>query len=154
MVRCPNCLAPLRLDAGRMATCLYCGVQTWLDAPGTVAPGAPVASGRRLAEEVAFVVPPSLKIPFLSRDAALPIHRTETLSTSRDDQDKLDVHLVQGDHPVARFDFPLRQRVPRGVAKISLTVRVAATGAFSLTLSEQGTDNVLDRDGLSVVTAG
>ena len=55
ILRCANCLAPIRLDVGPVVTCSYCGAQTRVDAPGAMEkPGA--TSGRRLAETVAFVM--------------------------------------------------------------------------------------------------
>jgi hypothetical protein len=152
LLRCANCLAPLRLDAGPIVTCSYCRAQTRVDAP-TVVEKPSVASGRRLADTIAFVTSSMHKIPFLEKSAPLPIFRTETLSTSRDDQDVLDVKLVQGERLLASFPFPIRKRAPRGVPKIALTVRVAESGAMSLTLVEPGTDNALDRDGIDVMVA-
>ncbi len=151
--RCANCLAPLRLDAGPIATCSYCGAQTLVSAPAAVAK-PPVGSGRRLAADVAFVVSPTRRIPFLEAGAPVPIFRTQTLSTSRDDQDELKVNLAQGERELASFGFPIRQRGPRGVPKIALTVRVAESGAMSVTLTEPGTDNALDRDGMLAEVTG
>jgi len=148
--RCANCLAPLRLDVGPVATCSYCRAQTAIGAPQTFEKPA-ATSGRRLADGVAFVVSPTFRIPFLDANAPVPIFRTETLSTARDDQDVLEVKLVQGEASLASFGFPIRKRAPRGVPKIALTVRVAESGAMSLTLAETGTDNVVDRDGMSVM---
>ena len=153
MVRCANCLAPLRLDAGAIVTCAWCGAQTDLGAPATVAkPGA--KTGRRLADAVVFVVSPTLRVPFLEAGAALPIHRTETLSTASDDQPELKVNMVQGARELARFAFPIRQRGPRGVPTIALTVRVAESGAMSLTLAEPGTDNAMDYDAANASVSG
>lgn len=152
LVRCANCLAPLRLDGGPIASCAYCGAQTRLDAPGTVAtPSTP--TGAHLAEAVAFVTK-TFTFPFLEPSAPLPLHRTQTLSTHSDDQDALDVLLVQGATPLVQFRFPITKRGPRGVPKIALTVRVSAAGAMSLTLIEPGTPNALDRDGIQVRIAG
>jgi len=148
LVRCPNCIAPLRLDTGPIATCAYCGAQSRLDTPGAlVAPSVPGQT--RLAETVSFVTP-TITIPWLEKDATLPLHRTETLSTQRDDQDALDVNLVQAGRPIAQFKFRIQKRGPRGVPKLALTVRVATDGAMSITVSEPGTTNVLDRDQLRV----
>jgi hypothetical protein len=61
--------------------------------------------------------------------------------------------LLRCERPLASFPFPIRKRAPRGVPKIALTVRVAESGAMSLTLAEPGTDNVLDRDGIDVTVA-
>jgi hypothetical protein len=148
MLRCPNCLAPLRLDTGPIATCSYCGVQSRIDTPGVVvAKGAP--GQRRLAETVSFVTPTNT-IPFFDAGATLPIHRSETLSTRTDDQDALDVNLVQGAQPIVQFRFPIQKRGPRGVPKLALTVRLAPDGAMSVTVTEPGTNNAVDRDGLRV----
>jgi molecular chaperone DnaK (HSP70) len=149
LLRCANCLAPLRLDTGTVATCTYCGAQTRIDAPREIA-AAPVTSGARLAETVAFALTPTRSIPLLEADSPLPIFRTNLLSTSRDNQESLEVHLVQGKDSIASFSFPIQQRASRGVPKISLTVRVATNGAMSITLSEPGTTNALDRDAMMV----
>jgi hypothetical protein len=147
IVRCPNCIAPLPLDAA-IARCRYCGAQSRIDTPGVVVdPGAPGQT--RLAEAVSFVTP-TITIPFLDKGKTLPIFRTETLSTRSDDQDALDVNLVQGAEPVVHFRFPIEKRGPRGVPKLTLTVRVAEDGAMSITVTEPGTSNVIDRDQLRV----
>lgn len=147
MLRCANCLAPLRLDAGPIATCHYCGAQTRVDQPAEIAT-PPVTSGARLAEAIRFVKG-SFSIPLLEANKPVPIFHTELLSTSTDNQEKLEVNLMQGNDVVTSFAFPIQQRAPRGVPKISLTVRVSAAGAMSLTLSESGTTNVLDKGALT-----
>lgn len=149
MIRCANCLAPLRLDTGPVATCTYCGAQTRIDAPREIAKPA-VTSGTRLADTVSFAVSPTRSIPLLAANSPLPIFHTDLLSTSRDNQETLEVNLVQGSDPIASFSFPIQQRAPRGVPKLSLTVRVATNGAFSVTISEPGTTNVLDRGAMAV----
>lgn len=131
--------------------CRYCGAQSRLDAPSAVL--APSETGRtRLAEAVSFVTPTNT-VPFLAAGSALPIHRTETLSTREDDQAVLHVNLVQGTEPVAKFDFPIERRAPRGVPRLALTVRVAVDGAMSITVTEPGTKNAIDREGLRVRVA-
>lgn len=148
LVRCPNCIAPLRLDGGPIARCIYCDTQCRLDAPTVVmTPGMPGQTS--LADTVSFVTP-TITIPFLEKGATLPIHRTETLSTRTDDQDALDVNLVQGSSPIVEFKFPIQKRGPRGVPKLALTVRVATDGAMSVTVAEPGTPNIIDRDQLRV----
>jgi molecular chaperone DnaK (HSP70) len=108
-------------------------------------------SGARLAETVSFMTTSGMTIPFLQKDALLPVYKTELLSTSRDGQDKLEVHIVQGSTSVTRFEFPIQKRAPRGVPKIGLTVRVTTRGELSLTLAEPETTNILDRGGLAVL---
>lgn len=112
-----------------------------------VEPGAPGQT--RLAESVSFVTPTNT-VPFLEKGRTLPIYRTETLSTRSDDQEALDVNLVQGAEPIVSFRFPIQKRGPRGVPKLALTVRVAIDGAMSITVSEPGTSNVVDREHLRV----
>jgi hypothetical protein len=151
IVRCPNCLAPLRLDVGPVVQCRYCDAQVRLDAPQAIATKG-VASGKRLAKAIGFATP-AMTIPFLEANAPLPIYRTETLSTQSDDQEALNVNLVEGTSPIVSLKFPIQKRGPRGVPKIALTVRVSASGAMSLTVAEPGTSNIFDRDGFSVSVA-
>jgi len=108
-------------------------------------------SGQHLAETVSFVTSSGMTIPFLDKDAPLPVHKTETLSTSKDDQETLQVNIVQGSTSVTRFEFPIEKRGPRGVPKIGLTVRVTTAGELSLSLIEAETSNALDRGGLTVL---
>jgi hypothetical protein len=151
IVRCPNCIAPLRLDAGPVVACSYCGAQCRVDSPGVVV--APSVPGQtRLADAVSFVTP-TMTIPFLQKGATLPIHRTETLSTQRDQQETLDVNLVQGAQPIVHFKFPIQKRGPRGVPRLSLTVRVSTAGAMSVTVTEPDTPNAFDRADLHVAVA-
>lgn len=148
--RCANCLAPLRLDLGPVATCAYCRAQTPVAAAPSTVERSTAAIRRRVAAEIAFVVSPTLRIPVIEANTSVPIARTEMLSTSRDGQEALEVSLFEGSRALVGFWFPIRQRAPRGVPKIGLTVRIAETGALGLTVSEPGTENVVDRDGLSV----
>lgn len=141
-------MAPLPLDAGVIVRCTYCGAQSRLDTPGVVVePSTPGQT--RLAEAVSFVTPTNT-VAFLDKGRALPIHRTQTLSTRTDDQDALEVNLVQGAEPIVHFRFPIQRRGPRGVPKLTLTVRVSTDGAMSVTVTEPGTENAIDRDGLRV----
>ena len=148
IVRCPNCVAPLRLDAGAVVTCRYCEAQSRIDAPGTLLQPS-VPGQRRLADAISFVTPTNT-IPWLGNGSALPIHKTQLLSTRTDDQDALNVHLVQGAEKLADVHFPIQKRGPRGVPKLELTVRVASDGAMSVTVREPGTTNALDRDQIRV----
>ena len=148
MFRCANCIAPLQLDTGTIATCHYCGAQTRVDDPSAIAK-PPLVSGSRLADAIRFVKD-ARSIVLLDANKPVPIFHTALLSTSTDNQEKLEVNLVQGNDPITSFAFPIHQRAPRGVPKISLTVRVSTNGEMSLTLLEPGTTNALDRDALRV----
>ncbi|HEX4512215.1 MAG TPA: hypothetical protein VH054_01730 [Polyangiaceae bacterium] len=140
MQRCENCLAPLPLDDSALTlACTYCSAMTKNE------------TGAFLAETVAFLTTSGMRIPFLEKDARLPIHKTELFSTSRDGQDVLPIHIVQGSTSVTKLEFPISTRAPRGVPKIGLTIRVSTTGELSLTLTEPGTTNALDRGGLTVL---
>ena len=105
----------------------------------------------QLAETIALAPTPARSIPLLEAGATLPIERTETLTTSRDDQETLPLNIVQGTTPLTRLEFPIQKRGPRGIIKITLTLRVSLSGELSLSLIEQGTSNVLDRGGLAVL---
>jgi molecular chaperone DnaK len=104
-----------------------------------------------LAETVAFLTRDGMRIPFIEKDARLPIDKTELFTTARDNQETIRVHLVQGETSIVELEFPILARVPRGVPKISLTVRVSSAGELSLTFKEPETTNILDRGGLAVL---
>ncbi len=108
-------------------------------------------SGSFLAEPVEFLTSSGMRFPFLEKGARLPIHKTELVSTSRDAQETLPVHIVQGSTSVMKLEFPISTRAPRGVPKIGLTVRVSTAGELSLTLTEPETTNALDRGGARVL---
>ena len=153
LVRCSNCAAPLQPPVGaNVANCTYCGFQTRIlgQAAVTTAP-------TRLAEPVSIKAAADIFIPLIAVGAELPASCTETISTSRDQQEVLTVELFAGSETttaraLVSVALPLDQRTPRGVARAKLSLSVDSQGLLTLTAAELGTSNVIRRDGLQLAT--
>jgi len=157
---CPNCKAPLRIESTQvLTTCQYCGYQIKQTA-AALAVSAP-AAGPHLIERIGLAVKGARTVlEILAAGTTLPVEKRELLSTVSDNQETMTVTLVSGNsdkadenRPLAEIVFPVRQRAPRGVVKITLALRVGADGKVSLSLVEEGTDNRLERHDLSVAVA-
>jgi len=123
-----------------------------------VAIGAAVQAGV-LAGEVKDIVlldvtPLSLGIETLGgvmtklieRNTTIPVRRSETFSTADDNQSSVDVHVLQGERPMARDNKSLGNfrlegimPAPRGVPKIEVTFDVDANGIMNVTAKDQAT---------------
>lgn len=139
-LRCPTCTAPITFAPGQTTTtCRYCGAQVRDVAAPPPAPRGP--SKGTLAEGLAIRTPSGALVPLLEAGAALPATKEETLSTSRDDARSLALELVaSGAHArsLARLEVGIRP-APRGVPKVALALRIAASGeAFASLTSEDG----------------
>jgi molecular chaperone DnaK (HSP70) len=146
---CPACNGPLRAPVGSVtADCEYCGCQVRLE-DGPAAPPLAVPAGPATAECLSLATPSGSLIPLVPAGAALPATLSETLSTSQDDQPSITVKLMKGagvkkeeDHKLLKHVFALRQgKTPRGVARVTLELRISTEGQVTVTLTEQGTDN-------------
>ncbi|MFN8614877.1 MAG: molecular chaperone DnaK [Vampirovibrionales bacterium] len=123
-----------------------------------VAIGAAVQAGV-LAGEVKDIVlldvtPLSLGIETLGgvmtklveRNTTIPVRRTETFSTAEDNQTSVDVHVLQGERPMARDNKTLGnfrlEGIPtaqRGVPKIEVTFDIDANGIVNVSAKDQAT---------------
>ncbi|WP_303673993.1 molecular chaperone DnaK [Vampirovibrio chlorellavorus] len=123
-----------------------------------VAIGAAVQAGV-LAGEVKDIVlldvtPLSLGIETLGgvmtklveRNTTIPVRRSETFSTADDNQSSVDVHVLQGERPMARDNKSLGNfrlegimPAPRGVPKIEVTFDIDANGILNVTAKDQAT---------------
>jgi hypothetical protein len=143
---CGNCRAPLQLSMEQtLVTCPYCGFQSRVGNDG-VEPAA-VSTGPRLAETISLRISPKLAIGLLASETVLPAHHVESLSTSRDDQESLEIDLVAGEGPdpsthrsVVAASFPLTKRSPRGTVTVETRLVVHEDGAVEVFLHEGGTE--------------
>src|SRR3989449_2585876 len=123
-----------------------------------VAVGAAIQAGV-LAGEVREVVlldvtPLSLGIETLGgvntvliqRNTTIPTRKTETFSTAEDAQTAVDVHVLQGERPMARDNRTLGKFLldglppaPRGVPQIDVTFDIDANGILNVTAKDLGT---------------
>jgi molecular chaperone DnaK len=123
-----------------------------------VAVGAAIQAGV-LAGEVKDIVlldvtPLSLGIETLGgvmtklieRNTTIPVRRSEIFSTADDNQSSVDVHVLQGERPMARDNKSLGNfrlegimTAPRGVPKIEVTFDIDANGILNVGAKDQAT---------------
>ncbi len=123
-----------------------------------VAVGAAVQAGV-LAGEVKDIVlldvtPLSLGIEtfggvmtkLVDRNTTIPTRRTETFSTAEDNQTSVDVHVLQGERPMANDNKTLGKfrlegipTAPRGIPKIDVTFDIDANGIVNVSAKDQAT---------------
>ena len=123
-----------------------------------VAIGAPVQAGV-LAGEVKDlllldVTPLTLAIetlggvatPMIQRNTTIPTKKTETFSTAADSQTEVEVHVLQGERPLAaqnrtlgKFKLGGIMPAPRGVPQIEVTFDIDANGILNVTAKDNAT---------------
>lgn len=75
----------------------------------------------------------------IERNTTIPIKRTEVFSTAEDNQTAVDIHVLQGERPMAadnislgRFRLEGIPRAPRGVPQVEVTFDIDANGILSV----------------------
>jgi len=146
LLRCGNCAAPIHVEGDAViVTCAFCGFQTRLEAPARNK--TPPGTGPRLAEAIAIALPNGTLVPIVDAGSSVPTSRSETISTSQDDQAQLQLTLVCAGATLVRAAFALAQRKPRGTIRVKLSVDVDAHGAVKIGLAEQGSSNLAHYSG-------
>jgi molecular chaperone DnaK len=84
--------------------------------------------------------------PLITRNTTIPTRKSETFSTAADSQTSVEVHVLQGERPVARDNrtlgrFQLTGIPPaqRGVPQIEVTFDIDANGIVNVSAKDQAT---------------
>src|SRR5688572_8779969 len=82
----------------------------------------------------------------ITRNTTIPTRKSETFSTAADSQTSVEVHVLQGERPLARDNRTLGRfqlvgipAAPRGVPQIEVTFDIDANGMVNVSAKDQGT---------------
>ncbi|GAB4492855.1 MAG: molecular chaperone DnaK [Anaerolineales bacterium] len=82
----------------------------------------------------------------IERNTTIPVKKTETYSTAADGQTAVDIHILQGERPMAadnmslgRFRLDGIPPAPRGVPQIEVTFDIDANGILHVTARDKAT---------------
>ena len=84
--------------------------------------------------------------PMIPRNTTIPTRKTETFSTAADSQTSVEVHVLQGERPMAaqnrtlgKFHLTGIPSAPRGVPQIEVTFDIDANGILNVTAKDNAT---------------
>lgn len=89
----------------------------------------------------------SVMTPMIPANTTIPHRKTETFSTASDSQPSVEIHILQGERPMAadnktlgKFHLDGIPPAPRGVPQIEVTFDIDANGILSVTAKDKATN--------------
>lgn len=84
--------------------------------------------------------------PVIERNTTIPIRKSEVFSTAEDSQTAVDIHVLQGERPLAsdnmslgRFRLEGIPPAPRGIPQVEVTFDIDANGILNVTAKDKAT---------------
>ena len=84
--------------------------------------------------------------PLIQRNTTIPTRKTETFSTAADSQTSVEIHVLQGERPMAKDNRALGKfhligipPAPRGIPQIEVTFDIDANGILNVTAKDNAT---------------
>lgn len=84
--------------------------------------------------------------PLIPRNTTIPTSKSEIFSTAADNQTQVEIHILQGERPMAKDNKSLGRFIldgippaPRGVPQIEVTFDIDASGILSVTAKDKAT---------------
>jgi molecular chaperone DnaK len=88
----------------------------------------------------------SVMTVMIERNTTIPVRKTETYSTAADGQTAVDIHILQGERPMAgdnmslgRFRLDGIPPAPRGIPQVEVTFDIDANGILNVTAKDKAT---------------
>jgi molecular chaperone DnaK len=88
----------------------------------------------------------SVMTVMIERNTTIPVRKTETYSTAADSQTAVDIHVLQGERPMAgdnmslgRFRLDGIPPAPRGIPQVEVTFDIDANGILNVTAKDKAT---------------
>jgi molecular chaperone DnaK len=85
--------------------------------------------------------------PMVPRNTTIPTRKTETYTTAADGQTQVEIHVLQGERPMARDNRTLGRFIldgippaPRGMPQIEVTFDIDANGILNVTAKDKATN--------------
>ncbi len=82
----------------------------------------------------------------IERNTTIPVRKSEIFSTAEDNQTAVDIHVLQGERPMATDNIPLGQfrlegipAAPRGMPQVEVTFDIDANGIINVTAKDKAT---------------
>ncbi|MFC2064572.1 molecular chaperone DnaK [Chloroflexota bacterium] len=88
----------------------------------------------------------SVMTTMIERNTTIPVRKTEVYSTAADSQTAVDIHILQGERPMAgdnmslgRFRLDGIPPAPRGIPQVEVTFDIDANGILNVTAKDKAT---------------
>jgi molecular chaperone DnaK len=82
----------------------------------------------------------------IERNSAIPVSRSQVFSTAADNQSQVEIHVLQGERPMAADNVSLGRFIldgippaPRGIPQIEVTFDIDVNGILNVTAVDKGT---------------
>lgn len=87
-----------------------------------------------------------VRTPIIERNTTIPVKRSQVFSTAADNQPSVEIHVLQGERPMAKDNVSLGRffldgipPAPRGVPQIEVTYDIDANGILHVMAKDHGT---------------